>query len=230
MPIDAMRIFGELEIALPPESAHDIENASQTALHGARQELTENRTASHSHALQTGYDLHIKAVCKQLDIFARQAASGIGAHVSPHEWQQTADAPLARDGYKNLHPLAQYGVKELLFFLYQTQTQLGNEGRFSDLLAVYVRSFTEHPTKFEMSSLIMFCKLQQTFWSPRVIVSRIVSPFSLPCCHERGKRDADGSVTIRLADAARWIHCCRHFHNDVYHTSPDKGLTTDRGT
>lgn len=158
MPINAMRVFKELGIAVPPESAHDTENSSQTALHEARQELTENWTRSHVRALQTGYNLHIEAVCIQLNILARQAVRG-SVRLSVHKWQQTADAPFAREGYKNLHPLAQYGVKELLYFLYQTLTELLDKERFEDLRAVYVRSFTEHATKWKCphSSCFAIC-------------------------------------------------------------------------
>lgn len=139
MPINVMRIFTEPDIALPPDSADDTENGSQTALHEARQELTENCTGSRRGAQQTGYGLHIAAVCIQLDTLASRAASGIHVRASLHEWQQTTGASMTRDRYNSLHPLAQYGVKELLYFLYQSLTQLGNEARFGDLLAVYVR-------------------------------------------------------------------------------------------
>ena len=141
--LDVLLILNQLEIPLPPASADNNEGYSQTArdlLREVRQELTEDWTHS-EHDPQTDYGIHIPRVCSGLNSLARRAGNRTGAPASLHTWDDRRDPVLGQDAYNSLHPLVQYGVKELLYFLYEVLGHLLNRNKFEDLLHVYVCPF-----------------------------------------------------------------------------------------
>lgn len=107
-------------------------------LQAARKELTPDWTADRCRWERSGYKSHILGLFFHLNHIAKTAAEEHqAAPVALHEWKDVLNSGT----YESLHPLVQYGVKELLYFLYRALTELHHSRQFEALLHVYVCPF-----------------------------------------------------------------------------------------
>lgn len=142
MPINVLQTLRHLGIALPlgpvdPQHA-DHAQAAKQMLQAARKELTPDWTADRCRWERSGYKSHILGLFFHLNHIAKTAAEEHqAAPVALHEWKDVLNSGT----YESLHPLVQYSVKELLYFLYRALTELHHSRQFEALLHVYVCPF-----------------------------------------------------------------------------------------
>lgn len=126
---------------------------------------------AHKTSERSGWKKHIAGVCER--VYRLQAHHTLGKmdHSFLNTWYTQAKAALTEDAFRCMGLLEQYGLIELLLFLYLCVKDLLDQGQPEKAAQVLVR------TAFVPFSLFIsdtFCGLQEP-WTPEKIMERIVS-------------------------------------------------------